>query len=63
MEMATLPIRPLVRQALLGVLARPAAEDPPGEHLHFDRDARVWRSHEEREPRRVEAAATLPECA
>jgi hypothetical protein len=63
MEMATLPIRPSLRQALLGVLARPAAETLPGAHLHFDRDARVWRTHEDREPQRVEAAVALPECA
>lgn len=62
MEMATLPIRPTLRQALLGVLAPPAAATLPGGHLHFDRDARVWRTHEEREPQRVEVAA-LPECA
>jgi hypothetical protein len=63
MEMATLPIRPTVRQALLGILARPAAGQIPGDHLHFDRDARVWRTHEAREPQRVDAVATLPECA
>lgn len=64
METATLPIRPTVRRALLGVLARPAAGDQVAAgHLHFDRDARVWRTHEEREPQRVEIAATLPECA
>jgi hypothetical protein len=63
MELATLPFRPTVRQALLGVLARPAADEVPGGHLHFDRDARIWRSHEQQEPQRVEATATLPECA
>jgi len=62
MEMATLPIRPTIRRALLGVLARPAAADLSGGHLHFDRDARVWRTHEEREPQRIEVA-TLAECA
>ena len=63
METATLPIRPTVRRALLGVLARPAGDEVAAGHLHFDRDARVWRTHEEREPQRGEIAATLPECA
>lgn len=62
MEMATLPIRPTLRQALLGALARPAGDEIAAGHLHFDRDARVWRTHEEREPQRIEVAA-LPECA
>ena len=57
METATLriPTRlPLLRGR------RPAAERPE-HHLHFDRVARVWLGHEERDPR--PAAAALPEVA
>lgn len=63
METATLPTRPTLTQALLRGLVRSAAlGHTPQEHLHFDRTARAWRAHEEREPHTL-SAPTFQECA
>lgn len=51
---------PVPRLPLVRSLLRTAGGQTPDGHLHFDRAARVWRSHEERE-RLVETAQ--PECA
>lgn len=52
---------PATRLPLVGSLLQPAGAPAPEAHLHFDRAARVWRAHDEREPR--PAPVPLRECA
>ncbi len=61
MELAALPTTLEAPRRLL-LRARPRLAAASAEaHLHFDRDARVWRTHEQHQPPRVEMA--FPECA
>jgi hypothetical protein len=48
-------------RGLLRDTAAPATEP----HLHYDRAARIWRMHDQRDAHRapVETAAALQECA
>jgi hypothetical protein len=59
--MATASQRPSTRLPLVRSLLRPAGRPAAEGHMHFDRAARVWRGHDDRELRPV--AAALPECA
>jgi hypothetical protein len=63
METAHRPATPTPRLTVLGRALRPrrGIEAQQHGHLHFDRAARVWRTHEEPQP--TTAAVALPECA
>jgi hypothetical protein len=67
MEMATLRPATLPRLPLVRSLFRPSGPPAAEAHLHFDRNARVWLTHETRDVRGVhdahQALTHLQECA